>query len=69
MVWGAEQIGTQSVYNTVYGYAASGKSFEIDTQLFGVDGFVGHYKVGVIWYKAGGVLKALVARGQHYVQF
>lgn len=69
MVWGAEQISTPSVYAAVYGFAAQGKSFDVNTALFGVDGFVGHYKVGVIWYMRGGVLKALVARGQHYVQF
>ncbi|KAG9588806.1 hypothetical protein KCU97_g8191, partial [Aureobasidium melanogenum] len=70
IVWGAQQIKTQSVWDRIYYQQATKWGFQITTQLFGVDGFWGHAKVGVFWYRdAQGVLKSLVSRENGWVKF
>ncbi|KAG9531377.1 glycoside hydrolase family 128 protein, partial [Aureobasidium melanogenum] len=70
IVWGAQQIKTQSVWDRIYYQQATKWGFQINTGLFGVDGFWGHAKVGVVWYRdAQGVLKSLVSRENGWVKF
>ncbi|KAG9571140.1 glycoside hydrolase family 128 protein, partial [Aureobasidium melanogenum] len=70
IVWGAQQIKTQSVWDRIYYQQATEWGFQINTGLFGVDGFWGHAKVGVVWYRdAQGVLKSLVSRENGWVKF
>lgn len=70
MVWGAQQIKTASVFDRVDYEQSTNWGFQITTALFGVDGFWGHAKVGIIWYKdAQGVLKSLVSKENGWVKF
>ncbi|THX70409.1 hypothetical protein D6D08_05766 [Aureobasidium pullulans] len=70
MVWGAQQIKTASVFDRVDYEQSTNWGFQITTALFGVDGFWGHSKVGIIWYKdAQGVLKSLVSKENGWVKF
>ncbi|KAH0371373.1 glycoside hydrolase family 128 protein, partial [Aureobasidium melanogenum] len=70
MVWGTQQIKTSSVWDRIYYQQATGWGFQINTNLFGVDGFWGHAKVGIVWYRdAQGVLKSLVSRENAWVKF
>ncbi|KAG9976217.1 glycoside hydrolase family 128 protein, partial [Aureobasidium melanogenum] len=70
IVWGAQQIKTQSVWDRIYYQQATKWGFQINTGLFGVDGFWGHAKVGVVWYRdAQGVVKSLVGRENGWVKF
>ncbi|THV92751.1 hypothetical protein D6D27_04748 [Aureobasidium pullulans] len=70
MVWGAQQIKTASVLDRVDYEQSTNWGFQITTALFGVDGFWGHAKVGIIWYKdAQGVLKSLVSKENGWVKF
>ncbi|KAI5208354.1 hypothetical protein E4T38_02948 [Aureobasidium subglaciale] len=70
MVWGAQQIKTASVFDRVDYQQATNWGFQINTSLFGVDGFWGHAKVGIIWYRdAQGVLKSLFSREGGWVKF
>ncbi|KAK6004493.1 hypothetical protein QM012_008355 [Aureobasidium pullulans] len=70
IVWGAQQIKTTSVWDRIYYQQATKWGFQITTRLFGVDGFWGHAKVGIIWYRdAQGVLKSLVGRENGWVKF
>lgn len=70
LVWGAQQIKTTSVFDRIYYQQATKWGFQINTGLFGVDGFWGHAKVGIIWYRdAQGVLKSLVSRENGWVKF
>lgn len=70
MVWGAQQIKTASVFDRVDYEQSTNWGFQITTALFGVDGFWGHDKVGIIWYKdAQGVLKSLVSKENGWVKF
>ncbi|THW47341.1 hypothetical protein D6D21_03473 [Aureobasidium pullulans] len=70
MVWGAQQIKTASVFDRVDYEQSTKWGFQITTALFGVDGFWGHAKVGIIWYKdAQGVLKSLVSKENGWVKF
>lgn len=69
-VWGDQQIKTQSVFDRIDYQQATGWGFQLSTNLFGVDGFWGHAKVGIIWYRdTKGVLKSLVARENDWVKF
>lgn len=70
LVWGAQQIKTTSVFDRIYYQQATKWGFQINTGLFGVDGFWGHAKVGIIWYRdAQGVLKSLVSKENGWVKF
>lgn len=70
MVWGAQQIKTASVFDRVDYEQSTNWGFQITTAFFGVDGFWGHAKVGIIWYKdAQGVLKSLVSKENGWVKF
>ncbi|KAG9951432.1 glycoside hydrolase family 128 protein, partial [Aureobasidium melanogenum] len=70
IIWGTQQIKTQSVWDRIYYQQATMWGFQINTKLFGVDGFWGHAKVGILWYRdAQGVLKSLVSRENGWVKF
>lgn len=72
MVWGTTQIKTASVWERVYYQQATKWGFQVNTALFGVDGWWGHSKVGIVWYRDGsaaGKVKALVAREGGWVKF
>jgi len=70
VVWGKQQIDTLSVFERLYYQQITNWGFRIDTALFGLDGFWGHEKVGIVWYRDGaGRLKALVAREGGWVKF
>ncbi|THY16613.1 hypothetical protein D6D01_07670 [Aureobasidium pullulans] len=70
MVWGAQQIKTASVFDRVDYEQSTNWGFQITTALFGVDGFWGHAKVGIIWYQdVQGVLKSLVSKENGWVKF
>ncbi|GAB7349060.1 hypothetical protein MBLNU459_g8022t1 [Dothideomycetes sp. NU459] len=69
LVWGEQQVRNATVFATVYGAASAGRSLQLNNGLFGVDGFPGHAKVGIVWYRRNGVLGALVARGGNWVKF
>jgi hypothetical protein len=70
IVWGTKQIKTPSVFDRIYYQQASQWGFKVNTALFGVDGFWGHAKVGIIWYRdAAGRLRSLVAREGGWVKF
>lgn len=72
VVWGTMQIKTQSVWDRVYYQQATKWGFQVTTALFGIDGFWGHSKVGIVWYRDGtaaGKVKALVAREGGWVKF
>lgn len=69
-VWGNTQVKTQSVFDRLDYQQSTGWGFQVNTGLFGVDGFWGHAKVGIIWYRdAKGTLKSLVARENGWVKF
>ncbi|KAI4723132.1 hypothetical protein E4T48_00386 [Aureobasidium sp. EXF-10727] len=70
VVWGKQQVKTASVFGSIYYQQATKWGFQIATRLFGVDGFFGHEKVGIVWYRdASKVLKSLVAREGQWVKF
>jgi hypothetical protein len=70
VVWGKQQIKTLSVWDRVFYQQATKWGFQVTTALFGVDGFWGHSKVGIVWYRdATGGLKSLVAREGAWVKF
>ncbi|CAD0100070.1 unnamed protein product [Aureobasidium mustum] len=70
IVWGTQQIKTPGVWDRIYYQQATKWGFQINTGLFGVDGFWGHAKVGIVWYRdAQGVLKSLVSKENGWVKF
>ncbi|KAI4824779.1 hypothetical protein E4T44_10078 [Aureobasidium sp. EXF-8845] len=70
IVWGKQQIRTPSVFERLYYQQVTNWGFRVDTALFGIDGFWGHEKVGIIWYKdTTGRLRSLVAREGGWVKF
>lgn len=70
IVWGKQQIRTPSVFERLYYQQVTNWGFRVDTVLFGIDGFWGHEKVGIIWYKdTTGRLRSLVAREGGWVKF
>ncbi|KAI4745822.1 hypothetical protein E4T50_03821 [Aureobasidium sp. EXF-12298] len=69
VVWGKQQIQTLAVWDRVFYQQATKWGFQVTTALFGVDGFWGHSKVGIVWYRVNGELKSLVAREGAWVKF
>lgn len=70
VVWGIGVIATESVYDTLYSYAAAGTSFTLSNTFFGTDTWLDYHKVGVIFYRdASGNLQHLIGDESSTVSF
>ncbi|THV65370.1 hypothetical protein D6C91_01499 [Aureobasidium pullulans] len=69
-VWGLLQVKTSSVFESLDYQQAIGWGFQVDSDLFGVDGMPGVAKVGIVWFRnATGSLQAIVGRENGWVKF